>query len=207
MSQGGDTVSGMQVEVIRSPRRRKTVQARMVDGVMRLSIPARMSKAEEQHWIEVMSRRLARKASSDEIDLTERARSLARRFELPAPASIRWVDNQNSRWGSCTPSTETIRISSRLAAYPRFVLDHVIVHELAHLVHFGHGPEFQALIERDPMKERATGFLLAKGFGDDRADDPFVDDDQADDHDADDGGAVTTPDPLVVDDHGRLRIA
>ncbi|MGI8793571.1 MAG: M48 metallopeptidase family protein [Acidimicrobiales bacterium] len=160
----------MHVEVIRSAKRRKTVQARMVDGVLQLSIPARMSKAEEQHWIEVMTKRLARRSTCEEIDLTARASRVAVRFGLPEPTTIRWVDNQHTRWGSCTPVDGSIRISSRLAAFPDFVLDHVLVHELAHLVHFGHGPEFKALIARDPMAERAKGFLMAKGMGD--ADEP-----------------------------------
>lgn len=176
LSHGVGTVVVMQeeqleVEVIRSARRRKTVEARMVGGVMRLLIPARMSKAEEQHWIEVMSKRLARKRAGEGIDLADRARRLAARFGLPEPKEIRWVDNQRSRWGSCTPSTGTIRLSSRMVDFPPFVVDHVIVHELAHLVHCDHGPAFKALIEQDPMKERATGFLLAKGLeeGDDVA--------------------------------------
>lgn len=156
----------MKVEVVRSPRRRKTVQARMVGGVLRLWIPANMSAAEEQHWISEMSRRLERQSAAGEIDLEERARKLAHRYLLPVPSSIRWVDNQNSRWGSCTPRDGTIRISSRLAREPGWVLDCVIVHELAHLVVYGHTAEFWALVGRYPLAERARGFLIARGLED-----------------------------------------
>ncbi|RZV41307.1 MAG: metal-dependent hydrolase, partial [Acidimicrobiia bacterium] len=50
----------MRVEVNRSPRRHKTVQARLVDGTLRVAIPASMTKAEEAHWVEVMSARFTR---------------------------------------------------------------------------------------------------------------------------------------------------
>ena len=149
---------------MRSARRRRTVQARVVDGKLRVSIPAAMSATEEHHWVEEMVRRLSRRAATDEIDLTERAEALGRRHRLPAPASIRWVDNQQARWGSCTPADGTVRISARLAAFPPWVLDYVIVHELAHLVEVGHGPAFKALERRFSRAERAIGFLMAKGL-------------------------------------------
>ena len=154
----------MQVEVIRSTRRRKTIQASERNGVLRLSIPHTLSKAEEQHWAEVMMQRLQRRRDASRIDVGRRARLLADRFDLPRPTSIRWATNQNSLWGSCTPVDGTIRISARLAAYPRWVLDYVIVHELAHLRYHGHGPRFHALVDRYPMAERARGFLIAKGM-------------------------------------------
>ncbi|MEZ5255672.1 MAG: M48 family metallopeptidase [Ilumatobacteraceae bacterium] len=94
--------------------------------------------------------------------MAERADRLAARHGFPRPAEIRWADNMTTRWGSCTPATATIRISTRLAAFPDWVLDYVIVHELAHLVVSGHGPRFDALVARYPRSERAIGFLIAK---------------------------------------------
>jgi predicted metal-dependent hydrolase len=70
-----------------------------------------------------------------------------------------------TRWGSCTPENGTIRISTRVASFPGWVLDSVILHELAHLVEPGHGKEFQAIIDRYPYAERARGFLIAAGGG------------------------------------------
>lgn len=158
----------LEVEVVRSPRRRKTVSARQVDGRLRVSIPAAMSAAEEAHWVGEMTRRFERRRRTVPIDLTRRADLLADRFDLPRPGSIRWVDDQRTRWGSCTPSRGTIRISSRLAGFPAWVLDAVIVHELAHLVEAGHGASFRSLVARNPLQERATGYLIAKGLeGDD----------------------------------------
>jgi predicted metal-dependent hydrolase len=156
----------VQVEVVRSARRRKTVQAREVNGVVRVSIPASMTKADEERWVGEMVRRFQRRLATGRVDLARRADVLAARYRLPRPRSIRWVDNQAARWGSCTPADATVRISSRLAGYPDWVIDYVIVHELAHLAHRGHGPRFWSLVNRYPTTELARGFLIAKGIDD-----------------------------------------
>jgi predicted metal-dependent hydrolase len=154
----------VKVEVVRSARRRKTVQAREVGGVLRVSIPAGMTAADEARWVAEMVRRMERRAATDEIDLTARAQALAERYSLPRPRGIRWVDNQEWRWGSCTPSDRTIRISSRLVGEPGWVLDYVIIHELAHLTVPRHDARFWALVRRYPRAERAHGFLMARGL-------------------------------------------
>ena len=163
-SQVACTVRAMDFEVVRSARRRKTVQAREVDGVLRIQIPAAMTGDEEQRWVDEMTRRFRRRAGTREVDLASRARTLGQRYGLPIPSSIRWADNQRSRWGSCTVATGAIRVSSALGAYPRWVLDYVVVHELAHLVHPDHGAAFWGLVDRYPRAERARGFLIAKGI-------------------------------------------
>lgn len=65
------------------------------------------------------------------------------------------------RWGSCTSASGDIRISTRLTDVPPWVLDHVIVHELAHLVVADHSAEFQRLVNQNPLAERAEGYLMA----------------------------------------------
>ena len=164
MSQVPCTFAAMEVKVIRSPRRRKTVQARQVGEVLQVSIPSWMSVADEERHVAEMVRRMQRRAESAEVDLGARAASLAVAHGFPRPASIRWVDNQEWRWGSCTPADGTIRISSRLAREPAWVLDYVIVHELAHLSQPGHGEAFWELANRYPRTERARGFLIARGL-------------------------------------------
>jgi predicted metal-dependent hydrolase len=154
----------VKVEVVRSARRRKTVQAREVGGVLRVSIPAGMTVADEERWVAEMVRRMQRRSATDGIDLAARAEALADRYGLPKPRAIRWVDNQEWRWGSCTPSDRTIRISSRLVGEPGWVLDYVIVHELAHLSAPRHDRRFWNLVRRYPRAERAHGFLMARGL-------------------------------------------
>lgn len=150
------------VEVVRSARRKRTVGAELRGDVLRIAIPSWMSAAEEARWVAKMSAGFRRKLSSERIDLTERAATLARRHRLPRPREIRWADDMSSRWGSCTYSTASIRISNRLAAFPDWVIDYVIVHELCHLEVRGHGPEFWQLVQRYPKAERAIGYLIAK---------------------------------------------
>ncbi|MBT8166642.1 MAG: M48 family metallopeptidase [Acidimicrobiia bacterium] len=152
----------MRVEVNRSPRRHKTVQARLVDGTLRVAIPASMTKDEEAHWVEVMSARFTRHADTSEIDLDAKAATLAARFELPEPTEISWSSRQNTRWGSCSVDTGRIRISDRLAGFPDWVIDYVVVHELAHLLEAGHNEQFWELVNRYPLAERARGYLLAQ---------------------------------------------
>jgi predicted metal-dependent hydrolase len=152
------------VEVVRSARRRKTVQARLVDGVLRVSVPAALSPAEEARWVEEMTRRFRRRARAGRVDLDRRAAVLAGRYGLPCPAEIRWVDDQRTRWGSCTPGRGAVRISTRIAGFPGWVVDYVVVHELAHLAVPDHSPDFHALVDRYPRAERARGFLIAKGL-------------------------------------------
>jgi predicted metal-dependent hydrolase len=161
------------VEVVRSARRRKTVQAAVVDGRIRVQLPAWMSAEEERSYVTALVDRLERQYRSDHVDLEARASELANRYGLPQPGSVAWTDRQRSRWGSCSPATGEIRVSRRLAEWPAWVLDYVLVHELAHLVEANHSAAFHRLVDRYPRSERAKGFLIAKGlYGDRDADEP-----------------------------------
>ena len=153
-----------EVEVRRSRRRRRTVSAYREDGRTVVLIPARFTKAEERQWVSTMVHRLDagdRRRSPSDAELTARAEELSRRHlgGLAKPASIRWVDNQQARWGSCTPADGTIRISTRVRGMPGYVLDYVVLHELAHLIVPGHGKDFWSLVGGFPRTERARGYL------------------------------------------------
>jgi predicted metal-dependent hydrolase len=154
----------LRVEIIRSSRRRRTAEARMVDGILEVRVPAGLPAHEEDRLVRSFVTRFERKRAAGPIDVEARARALARQLDLPQPATVRWVGNQASRWGSCSVRTREIRVSDRLAGYPDWVLDYVLVHELAHLAVADHSPAFWALVERFPKAERARGFLIAKGL-------------------------------------------
>jgi len=151
----------MEIELVRGTRRRKHVEGVLVGDRLRVAFPRWMSLAEAQRTAEELAERMRRRLDPTSIDVAARARRLARQYGLPRPQSVRWVDNMRQRWGSCTPEDGTIRVSSRLAAYPAWVLDYVLVHELAHLVVDSHGPAHDQLVDRYPYAERARGFLIA----------------------------------------------
>ena len=169
---GTDPELPFRVEVIRSARRMRTVSARLRGDVLEVRMPTGLAPEEERRHILQLGRRVARRERSDGIDPPARAVELARRYGLPAPAGVRWVDNQRSRWGSCSPGSGEIRLSRRLAEFPRWVLDYVLVHELAHLVEANHSPAFWSLVGRYPLAERARGYLIAKGLEDDDGEHP-----------------------------------
>jgi predicted metal-dependent hydrolase len=153
------------VEVRRSTRRRRTVSAYRDGDRVIVLIPASMSRAEESEWVAKMLAKLERKAKSpkrSDADLARRAEQLNATYfgGLAVPASVRWVTNQNSRWGSCTVNEKTIRLSDRLQPMPAWVQDYVLAHELAHLLVTDHTPEFWTLVDRYPHAEKARGFLL-----------------------------------------------
>jgi predicted metal-dependent hydrolase len=166
--EGADAeAEGNVVEVRRSARRRRTVTAYRELGRTVVLIPAAFSPAEERRWVAQMVAKLQtreerRKRSlggDDELMLRARALSVAHLDGLAEPASVRWVDNQHRRWGSCTPADRSIRLSSRLRSMPEYVVDYVLVHELVHLLEPGHDERFWALVARYPRAERARGFL------------------------------------------------
>lgn len=152
------------VEVRRSARRRRTVSAYREGDRTVVLIPARMSAAEEQRWVGVMLDKLAAQESRrtpGDGELAARAARLSEQYlrGRAVPDTVRWVTNQNSRWGSCTPAEGSIRLSHRLQGMPEYVIDYVLLHELAHLLEPGHGPGFWKLLEGYPRTERARGFL------------------------------------------------
>lgn len=157
------------VEVIRSHKRHKSVSAELKGGVIVVRAPAAMSDEELAPVIDKLRQRLQRRwKPSPETDeaLEKRAHELNRQYfgGKLRWQSIRYVHNQNKRFGSCTPGKGTIRISHRLATMPQWVRDYVIVHELAHLQEANHSARFWRLANRYPLTERARGYLMAAGL-------------------------------------------
>ncbi|MEV4636505.1 M48 family metallopeptidase [Actinoplanes sp. NPDC049548] len=155
------------VEVRRSQRRRRTVSAYREGERVVVLIPDRFSRAEETEWVARMLARLAareERVRRTDNELLGRAHKLIARYladhaEQVVPASVRWVTNQNGRWGSCTPDDGTIRISHRIQEMPDWVIDYVLLHELTHLVVPSHNAAFWELVSRYPKAERARGYL------------------------------------------------
>src|SRR4051812_6089210 len=166
------------VEVRRSDRRRRMVSARREGDTVIVFIPGWMSDSEERRWVDEMVRRLERSeakrrspARKGDDELKRRSLELSRRHldGRAVPTTVRWVAPMRTRWASCTPADGTIRISERLRDVPGWVVDYVLVHELAHLLEPGHDAAFWAWVHRYPRTERAMGYLeglsAAAGLG------------------------------------------
>ena len=129
-----------------------------------VSIPARMSKADELEMVPQMVAKIraqeAAATMSEEslhIRVDELLTELAPEITL-RPSSINWR-GMRERWGSCTGTDRTIRISDRLKGAPDYVVDYVLFHEAIHLQYFDHGPEFKALLARFPLEDQAEAYL------------------------------------------------
>jgi len=143
-----------------------------VDGRIYVYLPEGLSKEEEKRYVdelvEKVEKRKRRQKLNDDGSLTRRAQELNEKyFDGKLEFRIKYVTNQSSKSGSCTPATKTIRISDRVANMPPWVRDYVIIHELAHLVQPNHSREFWKLVNRYRYAERARGYLIAVGMGED----------------------------------------
>ena len=150
--------------MVSSRRRRKTVSARLVAGVLEISVPHWMGESERGHWVERMRARIERqlrRAKPGDEGLELRAKQLNLRY---FGGRLRWNSisfaDQQRRWGSCSFTAGVIRIAHRASGLPPFAMDYLLMHELAHLEEADHGPRFWELVNAYPLTERARGYLM-----------------------------------------------
>jgi hypothetical protein len=158
-----------EIVVRTSTRRHKTATAYWEGDHIVVVVPAHVRRSERPELVDwLVGRVLAKRpgvVASDQA-LARRAAALADRYvDGVRPTSIRWVTNQGKRWGSCSNQTREIRLSHRLRSVPEWVLDATIVHELAHLLHADHSPEFHAVADRHPRQRDALLFLEGYSLG------------------------------------------
>ena len=157
-------VTAGEILVIRSTRRKRTISAYRQGGRIVVSIPSRLSKADERSIVpEMVAKIRAQEATRSFAEsllasriadlLTSLAPEISER-----PTAVNWRKMQE-RWGSCTSVDGTVRISDRLQLAPQNVLDFVLFHEGIHLRYGDHGPDFRALLARFPEGERAQAYL------------------------------------------------
>jgi YgjP-like, metallopeptidase domain len=157
------------VEIRASKKRRSTVSASWEDGRIVVLVPSRLASEERDAVVDELVQRLLRRAPmhhSDDLALEHRAEELADTYlDGVRASSVRWVGNQRKRWGSCSPATREIRMSDRLRPVPHWVLDAVLVHELAHLIEPSHSRRFRSLTARYPRMSEADTFLHGFSVG------------------------------------------
>ena len=153
-----------EILVIRSTRRKKSISAYRQGGRIVISIPARLSKADERAIVPEM---IAKIRSQEESKTPGEADLIARIDELltelapeitERPLSVTWRA-MRERWGSCTSVDRTIRISDRLKLAPAYALDYVLFHEAIHLHYFDHGAEFTEVLGRFEDSELASAYI------------------------------------------------
>ena len=162
MRNGATLERAFLVEVRRSTKRRKTIEAYRKGDTIIVAIPARMSKREEERVVAEMVSKLGK----DDLRLTS-TELMSRALELntlylgdkATPSRVEWSSRMERIWGSCTIEDRAIRLSNRLDDAPRYALDYILLHELVHLIVAGHGPDFKALLSVYPQLERAEGYL------------------------------------------------
>lgn len=151
-----------EIVVIRSKKRKRNIAAFRQGGKIIISIPARLSKAEERQVVpEMIAKIRAKEVAAPESELMATADRLLSRYapEISLrPASVAWR-SMNERWGSCTSVDRTIRLASKLQRAPEYVLEFVLYHEAIHLQHADHGPEFYEFLHRYPRHLEAEAFL------------------------------------------------
>lgn len=158
------------VVVKRSAARKKTIQARLKDGVMEILAPVNVSEKRLNEAIENFKRRFEKrekeKTLNRESNLTQRAQRLNQEY-FGGKLDFKYIKysvNQSRGFGICYPRSRTIHINARLKEMPQWVEDYVIVHELAHLIYPNHSKDFWKLVRQYPKTERASGYLMAKGL-------------------------------------------
>jgi predicted metal-dependent hydrolase len=159
------TIDGTTLTMLIERKRVKNINARLDGLTVRVSAPMATPRAELEQTVLDLARTLLRRARVTQVNHLEEALTLARRIakRFPNPPDVRrvlFVTNQRAQWGSYSPTTGTIRLNSALRQMPRWVLEAVVTHELAHAVHLNHTQEFWELVRRVcPSTDRANAFL------------------------------------------------
>ena len=158
-----------EVEIQSSARRKKTGTAHWSGSRIIVQIPANVRGKDRTMFVDELVERLLTQrpqvAAGDGM-LEERARLLAAQYnDGVEPVSVRWVTNQQAKWASCSPGTKEIRVSSRLRQCPEWVIDAVLVHELAHLQVADHSPAFYEIANRHPRQDDSELYLEGYALG------------------------------------------
>ena len=157
-------ISEGEIVVIRSTRRRKNISAYRAGGRIVVSIPARMSKADERAMVPEMVAKIRAQEAASTMSQSELATRIDELLSELAPeitirpADVSWRA-MRERWGSCTSVDRTIRISDRLKGAPTHALDFVLFHEAIHLEISDHGEGFKAILARFPHFDVANAYL------------------------------------------------
>lgn len=157
----------MEVKIVRSQRRRRTVSARLVDNLLLINAPWMLSEERLDKMVSDFKLKFARKKLKTELDKEKNLSDLAKALNAEyfdnqlKIASIEYATNQNSRFGCCNYRAAKIRISHKIGLVPEWVRKYVLIHEMAHLIEPNHSQAFWNIVSRYKLAERARGYLMA----------------------------------------------
>jgi predicted metal-dependent hydrolase len=158
-------VDGITLTLVVERKPVKNINARLRETTLSVSAPLSTPQSTLDKVIPDLARRLVRRVHARQVNAEEDALALARtvaaRFaNRPQVAEVLFVTTQEARGGSYCPATRTIRLHAALRRMPRWVLEAVVAHELAHVAHHDHSPAFWKLLRRVcPDTDRARNFL------------------------------------------------
>jgi len=161
----------MEVKIIRSRRRRRTVSARLVDDLLLINAPLILPQERLDEIVSGFKLKFARKKLKTELDKEKNLLDLASALNEKYFAnklqikSIEYAANQNSRFGCCNYRTAKIRISHKIGLLPEWVRKYVLIHEMAHLIEPNHSRAFWNIVSRYKLTERARGYLMSASIG------------------------------------------
>ncbi len=166
----------MEVKIIRSSRRMRTISARVVKDILVVRAPAALSRQRLENIIDKFRLKFERKRLKGELERIHGLAVVAARINDKyfnnklKIGSIEYVTGQNSKFGCCNYQTADIRISYKVGLMPEWVRDYVVMHEMAHLIEPNHSKLFWDIVSRYKLAERARGYLMAAGIAAGEAD-------------------------------------
>lgn len=139
-------------------RRGRDVEVRLDHGRFRVEVPAHLTGDARAEAVRAALGEWYRRHA--EVQLTQRVAWWARRLDVAEPRML--LREQEKRWGSCAPGV--VRFNWRIVQAPMRLLDYVVTHELAHLLHDDHGKDFWAALGRVlPDYEARRAELRSRG--------------------------------------------
>lgn len=160
------TVDGVTLTVVIERKAVKNINARLRNTTLAISAPHLVDGAALDEAITTLARRLIQRIHKRQVNHEEDAlalvRQVAARFPNPPEIDRAEFTLTEARWGSYSAATRTVRLNAVLLRMPRWVLEAVAAHEIAHAVHPDHSPAFWRLLRHVcPDTDRAQTFLNA----------------------------------------------
>ncbi len=150
-------INGIEIEIQKKKIKNLHLHVRP-DGRVYISAPKWTSEAEIVRfaranigWIEAKRKQYGEKPGPEYYKSRKKELDQKIMLLLPKWENITGLRCQNwhtrymtSRWGSCIPSKGRLCFNLQLVDKPERCLEYVILHELLHLIHPGHGADFKS---------------------------------------------------------------